>query len=82
MDCESTGHRVHRTDRNHYFSSSSTVRRCLSALRWWVAMVFHNIPSFRMRMQASLDSASIAVRSHSVKFIFKETTATSSERIF
>ena len=41
----------------------------------------NNIPSFRMRLQASLDSASIAVTSPSVKFIVCQ-TATSSERRF
>ena len=47
-----------------------------SARRWfifssrWVATVVHAIFSFRVRLQSSLDSASIALMSHSVKFIF------------
>ena len=32
--------------------------------------IFHNTPSFRMRLQTSLDSAIIAVMSHSVFFFF------------
>ena len=47
----------------------SPARRCLSFFRPWVATVFVNILSFRSRLQASLDSASITVTSHSVKFI-------------
>ena len=38
--------------------------------RRWVATVFFNILSCRMRLQASLDSASIILMSLSVKFIF------------
>ena len=48
-------------------ASFSTARSCLSSLRRWVATVFHDILSFRMRLQAFLDSASIAVTSLSVK---------------
>ena len=54
-------------------ASFSTARRCLSSFRRWVATVILNIPSVRMRLQASLDSASIAVTLHSVKLIVYRT---------
>ena len=59
-------------------ASFSTARRCLSSLRRWAATVFLNIPSFRKRLHASLDSAIIVDTSPSVNFIF----GTSSERCF
>ena len=40
-----------------------------SSFRRWVVTVFHNTFSFRMRLQSSLDSASIALMSLSVKNI-------------
>ena len=71
MDCESTGYRVHLIDRNHYFSRLQAFLLCgnVSVLEAVGIAVFHNKPSFRMSLQASLDSVIIAVTSHSVKFI-------------
>ena len=50
--------------------SFSTVQRCLSSFRRWVSTVFLNIPSFRKRLQAYLDSVTIADTSHSVNSLF------------